>query len=1099
MPAPRSRPAASLLLAVAAAAAGTAAAKVPTAVPFSLPPSCASADTRAVDEHASIAELKRRVEALNETDPTAAFAVLCATIPRVELERGADSADMGWWTASLATPLIAYMDKFDEALPVLRFTQPILEKHYGKYGEPLGDIHVAYAWIYLRQGRNAESAAAWREALEVRERHPGKKRIELQKVLVGLAQAQLSQRDFDAAEHSLERAHEILVENHDTVSEAGAAIENVLINVAFRQERYEDARRHAEEQLRIESKLNGGVAQLVPAYALLGRILERLNEYDRAERALRHAVDLAEGMQGPLQRHHLAARFQLAALLEERNRAAEAREQAERALSLGEATLGTSAPRLVQVLQVLGSSEHQLGLIPQALHRFERAGAIVAANRKDVERSTLVDYFRDLGALQVTLGDTAAAESTLAQGLEAAGNDPTLAIERAWLKFEHSRAEAELGRPSRDELLDALALLRSKLPETHPAILRLLNELCERELATPAHAPSCADTARYLERAQGTPPALRAAIQVNLSRLALARADDAEAWRLAVRAVAAAEDTGAPEPLRQAYFQLATVLRSRGEAKLAIFFGKEALAQIENERSQFLGEDRRFDSGFLRDKVPAYRSVADWLLEQGRTDEGLAVLKLMKAEELKGFGVRDAVLSSERPALLTDEESALEGTYARAAHVDANAEITRLSGLEEAGKISPAERQRLQALLADKSAEEGERSARIEGMLMSAASAPAPTPRGAFAAPALARAAAAFGEDTAFAVYLLTEKHLRILVTARGVQQELSMPVEQAELQRDIGELLDTIARRGDADALSRKLYATIAKPVDDFAQAHLVHRLALWLDGSLRYLPVAALSDGRHYLLDKYVIQIYAPAPEAAAPRRTPGAATQVRGLGVTQSVAGFPALPAVADELCYVVRGPIEGLHAAGGACAASGVGKGALAGEGFADAAFTERRFLDLLRGPRDFSVLHVGTHFRLRPGNALRSFLLLGDGSHLTLDTLASLDFSGIDVVTLSACETGLGGARTDDGREVEGLSSLVERHGARRVVASLWPVEDSSTAELMRLFYASFDAAHGDAALGLQRAQRALRAMNRGGASYANPFYWAGFVVSGSRP
>jgi CHAT domain-containing protein len=286
---------------------------------------------------------------------------------------------------------------------------------------------------------------------------------------------------------------------------------------------------------------------------------------------------------------------------------------------------------------------------------------------------------------------------------------------------------------------------------------------------------------------------------------------------------------------------------------------------------------------------------------------------------------------------------------------------------------------------------------------------------------------------------------------------------------------------------------------VDEFAEKHRTHRLALWLDGSLRYLPVAALYDGQHYLLDKYVIQIYAPSPEMVARRSTLGGPSRVRGLGVTQAVAGFPALPAVADELCYVVRGPIEGLHATLGPCAGSGVGKGVLAGEGFADAAFTEKRFMELLNGPRDFSVLHIGTHFRLRPGNALRSFLLLGDGSRLTLDTLASLDFSGIDVVTLSACETALGGARTDDGREVEALSSLVERHGARRVVASLWPVEDASTAELMRLFYASFDATHGDAALGLQRAQRALRADTRAGASHANPFYWAGFVVSGNRP
>lgn len=57
------------------------------------------------------------------------------------------------------------------------------------------------------------------------------------------------------------------MENGEVTSEAGAAIENVLINVAFRQERYEDARRHALEQLRIEDRLKGEAAQLVPAYA----------------------------------------------------------------------------------------------------------------------------------------------------------------------------------------------------------------------------------------------------------------------------------------------------------------------------------------------------------------------------------------------------------------------------------------------------------------------------------------------------------------------------------------------------------------------------------------------------------------------------------------------------------------------------------------------------------------------------------------------------------------------------------------------------------------------------------------------------------------
>jgi len=139
-------------------------------------------------------------------------------------------------------------------------------------------------------------------------------------------------------------------------------------------------------------------------------------------------------------------------------------------------------------------------------------------------------------------------------------------------------------------------------------------------------------------------------------------------------------------------------------------------------------------------------------------------------------------------------------------------------------------------------------------------------------APALARAARGFGADTAFAVYLLTENHLRILVSARDQQAEFRIPVDAAQLQRDIGHFLDDISQRRDATALSDKLYAIMVHPVDEFAAQHRVHRLVLWLDGPLRYVPVAALRDGERYLLDKYTIQIYAPAPasKAALPARS-------------------------------------------------------------------------------------------------------------------------------------------------------------------------------------------------------------------------------------
>jgi CHAT domain-containing protein/tetratricopeptide (TPR) repeat protein len=1070
-----------------------------SATGYQLPPACA-AWAQSADNKTPLRLLRQRVEALNETDPNAAFAILCATIPRVAAQYGDQSAEFAWWFGSLATPLIAYMDKYDEALPVLQDVQPILERHYGRYGVPLGDIHVAYAWTYFRQGKLAESGVAWSEALKVRERSPGKKKIELQKVLVGLAQVELSQREFALADSHLKRAYDIAVENRDTVSEAGAAIENARINVAFRQERFEDARKYAEEALRIETQLRAGAAQLVPAYSLLGRVLERLDEYEQAEAALRHAVDLAQGIQGPLQRHEFAALYQLAALLEDRGHAAEAREKAQSALRVGEATLGATAPRLVPVLQVLGDAQHQLGDLPEALRQFERAHSIIVESKSNLERSWLVDYYRDYGGLQMSLGDPVGAEHTLAAGLEAAGGEPTLAVERAWLLLEHARAAGKIGVRNSDDLIEAAALLRSKLPESHPAILRVLNELCEIELATPATAPNCAETAQRVEQAPDAAPDLRARVYDNQSRLAGALGDEAMARRFAVREVAAAETAATPEPLWQAYFRLATVLRKAGENTLAVLLGKQALAQIETERSYFVGQDRRFDASFLHDKVPAYRDVADWLLELGRIDEGLAVLQLMKTEELRDFGVRGATPTSDPEALFTEAETAFKNRYAPpASEHDVPSELSLLSSLARVGKISPAESERLRTLLAGKGQAEAARAARIEQLLRKGAEEALPmAPRQReIAAPALAHAAKRFGADTAFAVYLLTADHLRILVTAGDSQAEFTIPIDGALLKRDIGYFLAAISQRRDASKLSGALYAEILKPVDEFAAQHGVHRLTLWLDDALRYVPIAALQDGHRYVVDKYVIQIYSPALDAE-PIHV--GQPQVRVFGVTRAVGGFTALPSVADELCYVVRGPIEGLVTSSNVCTTPSSGDGALQGRGFADAAFTELRFEQLLAGPRDFSVLHVGTHFRLRPGNALRSFLLLGDGSLLTLDALSALDFHAIDLVTLSACETGMGGARADDGREIEGLSALVQRRGAGRVIASLWQVEDASTAQLMRRLYTEFNATHGDAALGLQRAQRALRSLSSStGTSYANTYYWAGFSVAGSHP
>jgi CHAT domain-containing protein len=90
--------------------------------------------------------------------------------------------------------------------------------------------------------------------------------------------------------------------------------------------------------------------------------------------------------------------------------------------------------------------------------------------------------------------------------------------------------------------------------------------------------------------------------------------------------------------------------------------------------------------------------------------------------------------------------------------------------------------------------------------------------------------------------------------------------------------------------------------------------------------------------------------------------------------------------------------------------------------------------------------------------------------------------------------------TGDGREIEGLSTLVQKRGVERVVASLWRVEDRSTAVLMKSFYRRLAESPGNDARALRLAQLDLRRLTVDGRRpYEHPFYWAGFTLDSARP
>jgi CHAT domain-containing protein len=149
---------------------------------------------------------------------------------------------------------------------------------------------------------------------------------------------------------------------------------------------------------------------------------------------------------------------------------------------------------------------------------------------------------------------------------------------------------------------------------------------------------------------------------------------------------------------------------------------------------------------------------------------------------------------------------------------------------------------------------------------------------------------------------------------------------------------------------------------------------------------------------------------------------------------------------------------------------------------------------------YRVLHLATHAYFNKLNPLLSGLQLepdetNDGL-LEVHEILELKLES-DLVTLSACETGLGSgffAEIPAGDDFVGMTRAFLQVGSAAVLATLWEVDDRSTVDLMKSFYRNLDAAGAgrDKAAALADAQRSLRTSDK----YQHPYYWAPFVLVG---
>ena len=379
-----------------------------------------------------------------------------------------------------------------------------------------------------------------------------------------------------------------------------------------------------------------------------------------------------------------------------------------------------------------------------------------------------------------------------------------------------------------------------------------------------------------------------------------------------------------------------------------------------------------------------------------------------------------------------------------------------------------------------------------------------------------------WGDNVVFIYTLVGEERYRTILITPEAQTDGKTEISAADLNKKISDFRQIVQNpKLDPRPLGKELYDILIKPIEKQLEGAKAKTLLWSLDGNLRLLPFAALWDGTQYFGQKYqnvTITLASRTRLGDAPTGN----WKVLGLGVSESKTVktengtrdvvFTALPSVVSELDSIVQ---------------TGNSDGVLPGQSLLNAEFTEKNLkAQLLKG---YKVIHIASHFNLNAGDATKSFLLLGDGNALTVDEIKNsplLKFSGVELLTLSACQTAVTG-KDSTGKEIEGFGYVAQQKGAKAILATLWSVADESTQLLMTEFYRlRKENPQMTKAEAIRTAQQAMiegklkptktGADNRSGVfmteenkpnapmfevdknkPYAHPFYWSPFVLIGN--
>jgi CHAT domain-containing protein len=484
-------------------------------------------------------------------------------------------------------------------------------------------------------------------------------------------------------------------------------------------------------------------------------------------------------------------------------------------------------------------------------------------------------------------------------------------------------------------------------------------------------------------------------------------------------------------------YDLGRIARAEGDADGAARRFSQAVEVIESQRANINTEAAKI--GFIGDKQAVYGALVSLLVERGRAAEALEYVERGKSRALVD-------LLAERKDLAPQDQAGAAETLAQLAGLE------RKYAISSAGAASGDTAQLRSALSATR---DGLRRQAPELASLVTVSAPRAADIQAQIAP----------DQTLLEYYGQGDELFAFVVTRESVR---ALRLDGRGLEAEVRRLRASVAKASGEEwrPLAERLHARLIAPVPGVLDRP---RLTIVAHGALHYLPWSALTDGRSFVIERAALTLL---PSASVMRflaaRVPATQRQMLILGN----------PDLGDK-----NYDLPGAEAEARAIRAIWPDSTVLLRRQAAKSAITRAGGL--------FRMIHVAAHGEFSSDRPLDSALLLtpegggGDG-RLTAGDLYSMRLSA-DLVTLSACETGMGKVLSGD--DVIGLTRGFLYAGANSIVASLWPVSDAETQDLMTGFYKNLKS--------MPKAEALRRAQRETMRKYPHPFYWSAFQLTGA--